>query len=198
MVLLEILYLQSIYLHSRNIGQRNWRKKSQTQGADWLLKLVWLLQPSPQFWIRNLVLAAPSQLGLTARSSGGGHIPRFQNSLSVFVQVQAHVDSRQWGSQIFLSSWPSLAEMSLPHCGPRLPSPALAEEISLPTSACASPGLKSHFGKLCSRLDVLLTSCSDSYIHPPLQSNFLPTPVFRGLLRRNVSDFSKGNNTYIQ
>lgn len=74
------------------------------------------------------------------------------------------------GSQFFLSSWPSLAEMSLPHCGPRLPSQALAEEISLPTLACASPGLKSHFGKLCICLDVLLTSCSDSCTHPPLQS----------------------------
>lgn len=85
----------SIYLHSRHIGQRSWKKKSQTHGADWLLKLVWLLQPSPQFWIRNLVLAAPSQLGLTARNSGGGQIPRFQSSLSVFVQGQTHVDSRQ-------------------------------------------------------------------------------------------------------
>lgn len=160
----------SIYLCPRHSGQRSWRKKSQTQGAEWLLKLVWLLQPSLQFWIRNLLLAAPSQLGLTARNSGGGQIPRFQNSLSVYFQAQTHVNSRQAGSQFFLSSWPSLAEMSLPQCCPRLPSQALAEEISLPASSCTSPGLKSHFGKLCICLDVLLTSCSDSYTHPPLQS----------------------------
>lgn len=43
----------------------------------------------------------------------------------------------------------------------------------LPGSACSLLALNSPFGKICIYLDALLTSCTDSYTQPPLQSILL-------------------------
>lgn len=168
----------SISVLFRHIRQSNWKKKKPSTWSRLTAEvgLAFTAQPTT----RNLALATPSQPGLIASNSRWGQIPRFQNSVSLCIQEQADSDSRQRGNQFFQSSWQSLVAMSLPDCGPRLPSQALAAETSLPAPACSLLALDSLFGKLCTCLDARLTSCNDSYTHPPLQSILLTSfpPLF--------------------
>lgn len=85
----------SIYLHSRHIGQRSWKKKKPDTRSRLAAEVGLAFTAQPTILDQKFGASCSLPTGAYSQELGGGQIPRFQSSLSVFVQGQTHVDSRQ-------------------------------------------------------------------------------------------------------